>query len=88
MGREHFGDLHGFIAGWCYWTNSLFYVPVLLVYIAGVVAFAGGDRSVGLVDDKGSWRRLRSGGWRSSPSPTFAGWPSASGSTTSAAPAA
>jgi len=50
--REHFGDLHGFIAGWCYWTNSLFYVPVLLVYIAGVAAYAGGDRWVGLVDDK------------------------------------
>jgi amino acid transporter len=50
--REHFGDLHGFIAGWCYWTNSLFYVPVLLVYIAGVVAYAGGDRWVGLVDDR------------------------------------
>ena len=50
--RHHFGDLHGFVAGWCYWTNSLFYVPVLLVYIAGVAAFAGGDRWVGLVDDK------------------------------------
>jgi amino acid transporter len=50
--REHFGDLHGFIAGWCYWTNSLFYVPVLLVYLAGVVAYAGGDRWIGLVDDK------------------------------------
>jgi amino acid transporter len=51
--REHFGDLHGFIAGWCYWTNSLFYVPVLLVYVAGVAAFAGGDRWAGLVDDRG-----------------------------------
>lgn len=50
--RSHFGELHGFIAGWCYWTNSLFYVPVLLVYIAGVAAFAGGDRWVGLVDDR------------------------------------
>jgi amino acid transporter len=50
--REHFGELHGFIAGWCYWTNSLFYVPVLLVYIAGVIAYAGGDRWVGLVDDR------------------------------------
>lgn len=50
--REHFGERHGFIAGWCYWTNSLFYVPVLLVYLAGVVAYAGGDRWIGLVDDK------------------------------------
>jgi amino acid transporter len=51
--REHFGPLHGFIAGWCYWTNSLFYVPVLLVYVAGVVAYAGGERWVSLVDHRG-----------------------------------
>ena len=50
--REHFGEMHGFLAGWCYWTNSLFYVPVLLVYLAGVAAYAGGDRWGGLVDDK------------------------------------
>jgi amino acid transporter len=50
--RRHFGDLHGFLAGWCYWTNNLFYVPVLLVYLAGVLAYAGGDRTAFLVDDK------------------------------------
>ncbi len=50
--REELGDAHGFIAGWCYWTNNLFYVPVLLVYMAGIFAFAGGDRSAGLVNDK------------------------------------
>ena len=50
--RSHFGNLHGFVAGWCYWTNSLFYVPVLLVYLAGVLAFAGGERTAGLVNDK------------------------------------
>ena len=50
--RRHFGDLHGFVSGWCYWTNNLFYVPVLLVYLAGVVAFAGGASTAGLVDDK------------------------------------
>jgi amino acid transporter len=49
--RERFGGLHGFVAGWCYWTNSLFYVPVLLVYLAGVLAFAGGGRTAGLVDN-------------------------------------
>src|SRR5215472_16606651 len=42
--RREFGDLHGFLSGWCYWTNNLFYVPVLLVYMAGIVAFAGGER--------------------------------------------
>ncbi len=50
--RRHFGEIHGFVSGWCYWTNNLFYVPVLLVYLAGVVAFAGGARTASLVDDK------------------------------------
>ncbi len=41
--RRQLGDGHGFIAGWCYWTANLFYVPVLLVYMAGIFAFAGGE---------------------------------------------
>jgi amino acid transporter len=40
--RRQFGDAHGFLSGWCYWTNNLFYVPVLLVYMAGIFAFAAG----------------------------------------------
>lgn len=50
--RRRFGDIHGFVSGWCYWTNNLFYVPVLLVYLAGIVAFAGGTRTAGLVDNR------------------------------------
>lgn len=50
--RRHFGDLHGFIAGWCYWICNLLYVPVLLVYLAGIVAFAGGAPTAALVDEK------------------------------------
>jgi len=50
--RRHFGDFHGFLSGWCYWINNLFYVPVLLIYLAGVIAFAGGGRTASLVDDK------------------------------------
>ena len=49
---RHFGAAHGFVAGWCYWTNTLFYVPVLLVYLAGVVAYVGGEATASLVDDK------------------------------------
>ena len=49
---RRFGALHGFIAGWCYWTNTLFYVPVLLVYLAGIAAYAGGEVTASLVDDK------------------------------------
>jgi amino acid transporter len=40
--RRELGERHGFLAGWCYWVNNLFYVPVLLVYMAGILAFAGG----------------------------------------------
>src|SRR5438067_2284298 len=50
--RREFGDVHGFLSGWCYWTNNLFYVPVLLVYFAGIVAFAGGARTAALVDNR------------------------------------
>jgi amino acid transporter len=51
--RREFGDAHGFLSGWCYWTNNLFYVPVLLVYMAGILAFAGGQaRAADLVNQK------------------------------------
>jgi glutamate:GABA antiporter len=51
--RKAFGDAHGFLSGWCYWTNNLFYVPVLLVYMTGILAFAGGEaRAADLVNQK------------------------------------
>ena len=51
--RREFGEAHGFLSGWCYWTNNLFYVPVLLVYMAGIFAFAGGEaRAADLVNQK------------------------------------
>lgn len=50
--RRQFGEAHGFLSGWCYWTNNLFYVPVLLVYIAGVLAFGGGAGTADLVNQK------------------------------------
>jgi len=51
--RKEFGDLHGFLSGWCYWTNNLFYVPVLLIYMAGIFAFAGGEaRAADLVNQR------------------------------------
>jgi amino acid transporter len=48
--RKQFGEAHGFLSGWCYWTNNLFYIPVLLVYMAGIFAFAAGTRSADLVN--------------------------------------
>jgi len=50
--RDHFGARHGFVAGWCYWTNSLLYVPVLLVYVAGVLTYAGGEATRPLIDSR------------------------------------
>jgi amino acid transporter len=51
--RKEFGDAHGFLSGWCYWTNNLFYVPVLLLYMTGIFAFAGGEaRAADLVNQK------------------------------------
>jgi len=29
VGKEIFGDFHGFLSGWCYWTNNIFYVPTV-----------------------------------------------------------
>jgi len=50
--RKEFGEAHGFLAGWCYWTNNLFYIPMVLVYMAGIFAFGGGAASAHLVDQK------------------------------------
>ncbi len=41
--KQAFGDFHGFLAGWCYWTNNLVYFPNLLVYIAGISVFTLGS---------------------------------------------
>ncbi len=41
--RETLGPLHGFVAGWTYWVNNLFYFPSLLLFISGTFLFLGGD---------------------------------------------
>jgi amino acid transporter len=40
--KEVFGDFHGFLSGWCYWTNNLTYVPSVLLYFVGVFVFVLG----------------------------------------------
>jgi amino acid transporter len=40
--KTAFGDFHGFLSGWCYWTNNLVYFPNLLVYLAGISVFVVG----------------------------------------------
>lgn len=41
--RDTLGPLHGFVAGWTYWVNNLFYFPSLLLFISGTFLFLGGD---------------------------------------------
>jgi len=46
--KRAFGDLHGFICGWCYWTNNLIYFPTLLLFTVGNLLFLFGKRYAGL----------------------------------------
>jgi amino acid transporter len=40
--KHMFGDLHGFLCGWCYWTANMFFIPSLLFYLLGLFAYIGG----------------------------------------------
>jgi amino acid transporter len=50
--KEVFGDFHGFLSGWCYWTNNMLYVPTVMLYFVGVSVFALGSGHAGLADNK------------------------------------
>jgi glutamate:GABA antiporter len=50
--KEVFGDFHGFLSGWCYWTNNMLYVPTVMLYFVGVSVFALGTNHAGLADNK------------------------------------
>jgi amino acid transporter len=50
--KEVFGDFHGFLSGWCYWTNNMLYVPTVMLYFVGVSVFALGPIHAGLADNK------------------------------------
>jgi len=50
--KEVFGDFHGFLSGWCYWTNNMMYVPTIMLYFVGVSVFALGPGHAGLADNK------------------------------------
>ena len=51
--KELFGDFHGFLSGWCYWTNNMLYVPTVMLYFVGVSVFVLGSSHAGLADNKG-----------------------------------
>ena len=46
--KHAFGDNHGFISGWCLWTNNLIYFPHLLIFTVGNLAFMLGAQHKGL----------------------------------------
>jgi glutamate:GABA antiporter len=50
--KEVFGDFHGFLSGWCYWTNNMLYVPTVMLYFVGVSVFALGPGHAALADSK------------------------------------
>ena len=50
--KEVFGDFHGFLSGWCYWTNNMLYVPTVMLYFVGVSVFVLGPSHAGLADKK------------------------------------
>lgn len=41
--RRSFGDLSGFLAGWCYWTSNLPYFPAVFYFAASNAIFIGGQ---------------------------------------------
>jgi glutamate:GABA antiporter len=49
--KEVFGDFHGFLSGWCYWTNNILYVPTVLLYFVGISVYVAGQRAHGLADN-------------------------------------
>lgn len=50
--KEVFGDFHGFLSGWCYWTNNMMYVPTVMLYFVGVSVFVLGPSHSSLGDNK------------------------------------
>lgn len=50
--KEVFGDFHGFLSGWCYWTNNMMYVPTVMLYFVGVSVFVLGAGHEGLADNR------------------------------------
>jgi amino acid transporter len=50
--KQVFGDFHGFLSGWCYWTNNVFYVPTVVLYLVGISVYIFGEHAQALADNK------------------------------------
>lgn len=51
--KRAYGDRHGFLCGWCYWTNNLLYYPNLLLATAAILTYMFGKGGTGLENDLG-----------------------------------
>src|SRR4029077_5008578 len=47
-----FGDFHGFLSGWCYWTNNMLYVPTVMLYFVGVSVYVLGPGHQGFANNQ------------------------------------
>jgi amino acid transporter len=50
--REAFGDWNGFLCGYCYWLNNLFYFPSLTIAGVAMAASLSGPASAPLSEDR------------------------------------
>ncbi len=50
--KEQFGAWHGFVSGWCYWTNNVFYVPTVLLYFVGISVYVAGPQAAELANNR------------------------------------
>jgi amino acid transporter len=50
--KEVFGDFHGFLSGWCYWTNNMLYVPTVMLYFVGVSVYVLGPSHLALAENR------------------------------------
>lgn len=50
--KKMFGDFHGFLSGWCYWTNNIFYVPTVVLYLVGIAVYVAGPDAAKLAEDR------------------------------------
>jgi len=49
--KKAWGDFHGFVSGWAYWVNNIFYIPTLLFYIIGFILYIGGSSTSSLASN-------------------------------------
>jgi amino acid transporter len=50
--RRAFGPFHGYICGWCLWSNNLFYFPSLLLFAAANFVVVLGPSAEGLSENR------------------------------------